>query len=151
MTNLTTTAQDEHACPSGVDWCEQHDVLDVVDEDGHNPERHTRWLYTHYAPAVPETPAVALYVSGVDAFTSGPGMALRSYDDPAMSIEPDQARALAAALLEGAAIVEAARTAVCPGCSRRVTPATLEESGECFRCEGERRVARRSSMRLVQS
>lgn len=135
-------------CP---DWCTQHEVLDVTDDDGRLVERHHQWLYAQWAPILPERPSVALYVSEASALSWGPSMGLQRFGGPPASIEPDEARTLAAALLKGAEIVEAARTATCPGCQRPVVPAELESRQECYRCEGTRGVAERASRRASMS
>ncbi|MHB8297970.1 MAG: hypothetical protein ACYDDW_05250 [Dermatophilaceae bacterium] len=135
-------------CPP---WCTQHEVLDVTDDDGRLVERHLQWLYAQWVPACPERPSIAVYVIEASALSSGPGMSLRTFDGVPMALQPDQARRLAAALLKGAEIVEAARTATCPGCQRPVVPAELENRQECYWCEGDRRVAERASRRASMS
>ena len=135
-------------CPQ---WCTQHEVLDVIDDDGRLVERHHQWLYAQWAPIFPEWPSVALYISESSSLPFGPGIALRRFDEPPGSIQPDEARRLAAALLKGAEIVEAARTATCPGCQRPVVPAELESRQECYLCEGSRGVAERASRRASMS
>jgi len=135
-------------CPG---WCTQHEVLDVTDDDGRLVERHHQWLYAQWAPIQPDRPSVALYVSEASALSRGPGMSLQRGDGPPMALQPDQARRLAAGLLKGAEIVEAARTATCPGCQRTMVPAELESRQECYLCEGDRRVAERASRRASMS
>ena len=135
-------------CP---DWCTQHEVLDVTDDEGRLVERHLQWLYAQYAPIQPDMPSIALYVIEASALSRGPGMSLRTFDGLPMTLQPDQARTLAAALLKGAEIVEAARTATCPGCQRPVVPAELESRQECYLCEGTRGVAERASRRASMS
>jgi hypothetical protein len=106
------------------------------------------------APIQPERPSVALYISEVSALSHGPSMGLQRFDGPPASIEPDEARRLAAALLKGAEIVEGARTAMCPVCQRPVVPAELEDRPDCFQCEAIRcaaeRKSRRASMNVIR-
>ena len=135
-------------CP---DWCTQHEVLDVTDDDGRLVERHLQWLYAQWAPACPERPSIAVYVIEASALSWGPGMSLRVFDGVPRALQPDEARKLAAGLLKGAEIVEAARSATCPGCQRPVVPAELESRQECYLCEGKRGVAERASRRASMS
>lgn len=149
MNNIMQQPPEVHPpCPP---WCTQHEVLDMTDDDGRLIERHHQWLYTQWVPMLPERPSVALYVSEVSALSSGPGMGLQRFDEPPSSIQPDEARRLAAALLQGAEIVEAARTATCPVCERPVVPAELESRQECYLCEGSRGIAERKSRRASMS
>jgi hypothetical protein len=149
MSNIMQQPPEVHpTCPP---WCTQHEVLEVTDDDGRLVERHHQWLYSQWAPILPERPSLALYVSEASVLSHGPNMALQRFDEPPGSIQPDEARRLAAALLKGAEIVEAARTATCPGCLRSVVPAELESRQECYLCEGDHRVAERASRRASMS
>ena len=132
---------DSTECPTGTAWCEQHRVGGITDDQ---PIECRQPLFTKHTPlAESGLPAVALYVSKVNVFHR-PGMGLTQYDHTPQSISPQEARELAAALLHGAAIVEAANTAICPGCGRSAPPGELEETdgGVCFACDRVQRVER---------
>ncbi len=149
-------------CP---EWCTQHRVYDTVDTDGSHPQRHTGWLFTRYAPIQPELPSTALYVTETECHSlvmTGPRLCLQQFDNPPQPLKPDEARRLAAALIAGADLVDAVRTAACPSCGDRVVPAELEHvdedtgevAGVCISCVGEQmmaeRQARRDLLRVVR-
>jgi hypothetical protein len=115
-------------CPQGVAWCEQHDVLIAPDDGGQPVEFHTARLFTRYAPVQPSIPSTALTACDCTMFSAGLGIALQQATTHGQSLTPEDARELAAALIRGAELVEAARSATCPSCGCPAAPGELASS-----------------------
>lgn len=96
-------------------------------------ESELRTLYVQRLPGTDSDRFVFhLYVSGGGS-EGGPGLALVEGVPRAIprSIEPEQAREMAEALIRGAEYVEASRTAKCLSCGKAVAPQDLlDESGD---------------------
>lgn len=156
------SAGQEHVeCP---DWCTAHEVHDVTDDNGHTMESHRAWLFYKRAPLTTTGPPLLAFdlhepcdfVYGDDVCRLlGPAISFyRGDDGPPHTLEPEEARELAAGLLRAAEAVEAARTALCPVCGRAVAPGWLDD-GVCTRCSLDRhktaRADRRKALRVVES
>jgi hypothetical protein len=145
--------QPDRTCP---DWCTHHSRL--VNEWGDHAETCASVLFETHPPLAPDNtrPTASLYVSAttvhegstIPAGQTSLGMGMSVFDSIPWGVQPEDARALAAALIRGAELVEASRTATCPECRRHVHPGDIgEDSGVCFLCELERRRSLREMMR----
>lgn len=142
----------DRPCPP---WCNQHrHIADDSGTGGPGPtEAHGNWLCHWYPPiSQPEDenrrPVVALHLSQL--IDSGetlwePGMSLTVFgQEPPAAVSPREARALAAALIRGAEIVEACLTDSCRTCGEGIPP---QAEGQCSLCGIKERVDRRATMK----
>ncbi len=140
--NTSTTTTDA-PCPW---WCTSH--YSVAGGEGEKDIGvHHRWLAAHRPEMAPQTapPTTRLTVSEAVGEFNGetidwaPGMSLAVFDSIPMSVPPAEARKLAAALIEGAEIVESYLTARCAVCGCAVVP---EDADACVACQIRARQAR---------
>ncbi len=142
-TTNTSTTTTEAPCPW---WCTSH--YSVV--GGPNEQDigvHHRWLACDRPTMASETAplTVSLTVSQAVGDFNGetihwaPGMSLTVFDSMPASIDPEVGRKLAAALLEGAEVIESYLTARCAVCDRAVVP---EDADACVGCRIRTRQAR---------
>lgn len=148
---------DKEPCP---DWCTEHDsgVREDLEFDTHGA---SLWVQRPLLPPVEGDGSPSwwqqLYITagwiqhdGWDKpLEHGPGMCLQQHSSPPMMIQPDEARQLAAALIAGAEIVEAAQTATCTSCGRSVVPGDIREYGMCGVCQIVANRERRDRLKLV--
>jgi len=139
-TNISTT---EAPCPW---WCTSHySVAGGPDEKDIGV--HHRWLAWNRPEMAPQTAPLTTKLTVSEAVGEfngetidwAPGMSLTVFDSMPTSINPEVARKLAAALIEGAAIVESYLTALCAICGCAVVP---ENADGCLPCKIRARRAR---------
>lgn len=140
----------ESVCP---EWCQHHNRTDYA--DGSYVLSHQRVLWRNPLPISPDRYSLLLYVDrtdvvGVPGYEGGfpPQLCLVEGGKGAMprTIEPEQAKALAAALIEGVEAVELLLTAKCAECGRAVMP---HDADQCANCEIEERRRVRRSIKAV--
>ena len=155
-------------CP---EWCTQHRATEHG--PGETVESCNGSLYVQRLSMSEETSRFVFHLY-VSAYTvtgagplnggSGPALALvedRGPDSMARGMSPEQAREMADALIRGAEIVEASRTAVCANCGAASHPLDLytedgdiaESGGQCLTCWSDARrramAERRSRLHLI--
>ena len=136
-TSITTT----DACPT---WCTQHESN--AGHYGDTNFHHSRLAWSRPELADGQGPvAIGLTIDQATGAYNGealhwaPGMSLGVFDSIPASVPPAEARKLAAALLEGAEIVESYLTARCAVCDCAVVP---EDADGCLPCKIRARQAR---------
>ncbi len=142
-TTNTSTTTTEAPCPW---WCTSHHSV-AGGDDEKDIGVHHRWLAWNRPEMAPSTDplTISLTVSQAVGEFNGetihwaPGMSLTVFDSIPTSINPEVARKLAAALIEGAAIVESYLTALCAICGCAVVP---EDADGCLPCKIRARQAR---------
>jgi hypothetical protein len=122
-------------------WCSDHDTY----ETDHVVETCATWPYVLPAPVEDAAPTLALCLSSSPG-VSAPYVSITMRGGVGCGLEPDEARRLAAALLETADIVEASRTETCRECGKAAHP-ILVDDGVCYLCQGEQRKQRLATMR----
>lgn len=142
MTSTQLPANPPITCP---DWCAEH-----------HGSVHFQWLFTSWPPVLPAedraNPVIAVSLAQSlpedgEAYEPDMGIALFGHEPPA-AIDPADARALAAALIRGAEVVEGYLTEECSGCRRGISPQEAADAdGTCLVCQMTERRDRRAMMR----
>lgn len=134
-------------CPA---WCADHRVTEFEDRT----IVHHGVILFYKTLDCSDTPLFNLYASSTEDLPTHeydfpePGLALQVRDGTPSAVEPEDARRMAAALIRGAEIVEASRTATCVGCGRAVHP---NDADGCIRCQIKANVERRQRLRSCES
>lgn len=140
-------------CP---DWCDQHSRNE--DSSGAVVDSHVGSLWTKWLPFLQDAEGNRgwtfwLYVRESNVSGAGeydghhdPGLVLQEYGCIPRTLDPEAARAMAAALIRGAEIVEASLTARCAVCDQAVGPS---QADECTHCQIQANITRRQRLQVV--